>query len=122
MKGNRTFTPWSVPIRSPRSRSSFAFSLRGLTLGQMDTMSLIPISASSRVMASGSGHFLGSNFQSPCRVQWKKSDTITERGRPRLLYSLATSRSSSWLPYRNLHCQKPAAHSGSMGLCPVTSA
>ena len=43
-------------------------------------------------MAAGSGHFSGSKCQSPCSVQWKKSMTITDSGRPRRLYSRATAK------------------------------
>ena len=42
-------------------------------------------------------------------LQWKKSTTITETGNPRFLYPLATSKSSSCVWYRSLHCQKPMA-------------
>ena len=49
-------------------------------------ISLTPISSSSRHMAGTSGQYLGSNLYSPCWVQWKKSATITSRGRPSSLY------------------------------------
>jgi hypothetical protein len=45
----------------------------------------------------GSGQYVLSNFQSPCAGQWKKSATIRSIGSFRRLYSLATSRSSSWV-------------------------
>src|SRR5690606_3281185 len=51
------------------------------TVGQMETISSIPISLSSSTIACGSGQYSGSNRHSPCIVQWKKSITITEMGR-----------------------------------------
>ena len=77
---------------------------------------------SSSTIARGSGHSLGSNRQSPNWLQWKKSHTITESGSSRRWYSRATSSSSSCVRYRSFDCQNPAAHSGSTGACPVTSA
>ena len=89
--------PRSMRTSRPRLSISWWFSLLFSTVGQTETMSWTPISPSSRVMAAGSGQYSSSNFQSPWFGQWKKSATITERGRPRRLNSLATPSSSSWV-------------------------
>ena len=81
----------------PRCCMMGKFALKGLTVGQIETINLTPISSNSRTIPAGSGQNPGSKRQSPCSVQWKKSMTITASGRPRRLYSRATERSSSWV-------------------------
>jgi len=77
------------------SRSSSQFSDCGTTCGHTETMSSIPSSRNSAVIAAGSGQNSSSKRQSPIHRQWKKSATMTSIGMPRRRYSRATVRSSS---------------------------
>ena len=66
------------------------------TVGQMDTISSIPISLSSLSWRLDQV-IIRIKLPFTLHGPMEKSITITDKGSPRLLYSRATSRSSSWV-------------------------
>ena len=66
-------------------------SLFSLMVGQIDTIGLTPWLNSWSHIAFGSGQYWGSNFQSPCSVQWKNQLSAQTEVRPSFILSAIAS-------------------------------